>query len=329
MDDSHNQDQPLRITVPITDEEHAHSRNGSLDQLLDRRLIGVDDNGAPPPSESLAPEPVHGVAFRDSAPHRHHVQSLYGPPPHRDNISPMDEESPQPFLAPEEPHQRTRDGYAPVQRLPQLWCPFWLHKLVLAAFVVTFALLLAGCLVVWYMTKDDNGFAVAKSTSHLTWTYAPTAVLVIVVGLWRQVDYHCKALTPWAELRKGYVTASRSILLDYISPLQISAFAKASQNGHWAVLASIFAFALLKLMVSQPTLLRNLSGLTSSDHFRHGAIYGVPHEYIRHQCLGGAIANRANLAMVLSIWLFSSDRLDTGGDIRGPEICRLSRPRQY
>jgi hypothetical protein len=305
MDDSYGHDQVLRITVPITDEEHAHSRNGSLDRLLDHNPIGVDDNGAPPP-ESLAPEPVHGVAFRDGAPHQHHVQSLYDPPSRLDNVSPINEEPPQPFISPEEPHQRTRAGYAPVQQLPQLWRPFWLHELVLAAFVVTFALLLAGCLVIWHMTKVDNGFAIAKSTSHLTWTYAPTAVLVILVGLWRQVDYHCKALTPWAELRKGPVTASRSILLDYTSPLQISAFVKASQNGHWAVLASIFAFALLKLMVSQRTCLRDLSRLTSSDHFRYGAIYGVSHECIRHQCLGGTITNRANLAMAPSIWLCSS-----------------------
>ncbi|KAI1745530.1 hypothetical protein F4680DRAFT_465470 [Xylaria scruposa] len=53
----------------------------------------------------------------------------------------------------------------------------------------------------------------------------------------------------------------KSILLDYISPLQITSAYKAFRNGHWAVSASITGFAILKaaivvstaLLVSSPT----------------------------------------------------------------------------
>jgi hypothetical protein len=256
-DDDDGRALAFRLNVPITDEERSHSRDGSLDRLLDSRPASASHNSSPRrESDTLPPEPVYQPDYRESPLHQHQeipVQPLYDPPIHPDHVFPVEEEPRQHFPQLEQPISRTPAGYAQLQRTPKLWRPFWLRELVLAAFILAYALLLAALLVLWYYAKDDNGFKVARSTKHEAWTYAPTAVLVIVVALWRQVDYHCKALMPWAELRKGPVTASQSLLLDYTSPDQFRAFLKASRNGHWAVLASIAAFAILKLMVSQLT----------------------------------------------------------------------------
>ena len=131
-----------------------------------------------------------------------------------------------------------------------MWRPLWLRKWVLAIFAILFAVLLVALLVVRYYVHRDQGLAVAQSTSHYVWTYLPTTVLVVLVALWRPVDYYCKSLTPWAELWKLPTTASKSVLLDYISPFQILSCIRALSHGHWAVFASIVAFFILKLMVS-------------------------------------------------------------------------------
>lgn len=156
--------------------------------------------------------------------------------------------------------QRRRAGYVAVDGASKsLWVPFWLSKIVLICFLLLFAALLTALLLVWNSNIQRNGFYVADSTSPYTWTYGPTAVLVIVISLWRMVDYHCKTLTPWSELRNGPVVASKSIRLDYLSPLQFLSLLKALANGHFAVVATIVGFFLLKIIVSPLVLLLLMS----------------------------------------------------------------------
>lgn len=143
-----------------------------------------------------------------------------------------------------------RAGYAPIHGPSELWLPFWLSKIVLICILLLFVSLLTGLLLVWYADLQRNGFHVGASTSSYSWTYGPTAVLVILVGLWRMVDFYCKSLTPWDELRSGPVVASRSLLLDYLSPLQLSSLLKALGNGHVAVMSTIMGFIILKTLVS-------------------------------------------------------------------------------
>lgn len=151
-------------------------------------------------------------------------------------------------------HDETNYGghYAPIHGPSQLWLPFWLSKPVLICFLLLFASLLIALILVYYANLQRNGFHVAASTSPYSWTYGPTAVLVILVGLWRMVDFYCKSLTPWDELRHGPVVASRSLLLDYLSPLQLSSLLKALGNGHVAVMSTIMGFIILKTLVSPP-----------------------------------------------------------------------------
>lgn len=131
-----------------------------------------------------------------------------------------------------------------------LWTPFWLRKGTLIAFVVLYVLLLASVAVLWRTARDNEGFTPRISTNHYTWTYGPTAVFIIVVSLWRQVEYHCKSLAPRHEMRQG-AEASRSLLLDYVSPFQFTTLWLAVRHGTVSVIAAIIAFACLKLIVSQ------------------------------------------------------------------------------
>jgi hypothetical protein len=138
----------------------------------------------------------------------------------------------------------------------RLWSPFWLRKGTLTAFIVLYVLLLMSVVLLWRISRDHDGFTPHISTNHYTWTYGPTAVLTVFVSLWRQTEYHCKVLAPWHEMKQG-ANASRSLLLDYVSPIQFTSLWLAFKHRTTSVIAAIIGFACLKLVV-------RLSGLVPS-----------------------------------------------------------------
>ncbi|KAL2421635.1 hypothetical protein ABEF95_007855 [Exophiala dermatitidis] len=130
--------------------------------------------------------------------------------------------------------------------------PLWLRTGFLVLTLLLFGALVSALLLLLFLSRKEDGLALL-TTNHFSWTYGPTAVLIFIVAIWRQIDFHCKALTPWSELRQGNAQASKSILLDYISPLQVVSFYTALRNKHIAVVASISGFFCLKLITLAST----------------------------------------------------------------------------
>lgn len=60
---------------------------------------------------------------------------------------------------------------------------------------------------------------------------------------------------PWIELQKGPEPAEKTLLLDYISPLEILTTVKAFKNRHWLVLATQASFNLTKIVIIASTAL--------------------------------------------------------------------------
>ena len=69
----------------------------------------------------------------------------------------------------------------------------WTHPIVLLAFVATFACTLAAVVILHHLSQRENGFNIGRSTGSYTWKYGPTAVLTVVIALWRQVDIATKS----------------------------------------------------------------------------------------------------------------------------------------
>lgn len=129
------------------------------------------------------------------------------------------------------------------------WTPIWLHRRSLFAFAALFVCLAVSLIVLWVVDNASGGFALVLSTYHYAWTYGPTAILICVLALWRQVDYHCKLMQPWQELKKGQADAERSMLLDYLSPMHFMSFVRAVRYRHAPVAASIAGFIVLKVII--------------------------------------------------------------------------------
>lgn len=136
----------------------------------------------------------------------------------------------------------------------QYWEPFWCARSLLAGLSLLFVVLLATLLALLETCRSANGLKAANSI-HYVYTYAPTAILILLSATWRQIDFHCKQLIPWNILHKGESSAEASILLDYVSPLQIKSFIRALKNRHWPVACTIAAFAILKVLTVASTAL--------------------------------------------------------------------------
>ena len=129
------------------------------------------------------------------------------------------------------------------------WQPIWTKNAVLVLFTILFAALATALIVMWRVNASEDGFALTASRNPLSWKYGPTAILVVVLSLWRQVDYCCKTMQPWQHLWSSPSPASESIMMDYLSPLNIKSFARAIRLRHHPVVASIAGFALLKVVI--------------------------------------------------------------------------------
>lgn len=139
------------------------------------------------------------------------------------------------------------------------WMPIWLRRRSLFALATLFASMAASLIVLWAVNNSSHGFRPLLSTNHYAWTYGPTAILVCVLALWRQVDYYCKLVQPWQDLSKGEVDAKCSMLLDHLSPMLVSGMVQAIGHRHGFFAVSIPGFGILKVIILLSTGLLTLT----------------------------------------------------------------------
>ncbi|KAI1271663.1 hypothetical protein F5Y07DRAFT_382289 [Xylaria sp. FL0933] len=151
---------------------------------------------------------------------------------------------------------------------PGSWRPLWLQVPVLIAFTFLFLLFAVGLILIWHFANHYKGIPLTLTTNHYAWTYGPTAILTIVVSLWRRVNYCTMVNQPWQELHNGPQDATKTVLLGYIWPLQITSFIAALKHRHLAVAISIFIFSLLKLVMVISTTLFVLETVSLSQEVR-------------------------------------------------------------
>lgn len=158
---------------------------------------------------------------------------------------------------------------APIQPLsqPKYWQPRWLRRSALVVLGFLMAGCVAGLLVTCWYADEHNGYHIANPNDHYAWTYGPTAVMVLIVALWRQVDYNAKLLHPWHALRNGPAMPHSSILMDYISPFQLVSFYTALKRAHIPIVLTITAFFLSKLTTIAATGLFQVRQHNFDDRF--------------------------------------------------------------
>jgi hypothetical protein len=74
-------------------------------------------------------------------------------------------------------------------------------------------------------------------------------VLTILAAFWEQVVYRTKQLMPWRVMAIGPQPASKSVLLDYVSSMDLTSLYHSIRNSHTAVTLAITASFMIKAVI--------------------------------------------------------------------------------
>ncbi|OQE24105.1 hypothetical protein PENFLA_c010G01323 [Penicillium flavigenum] len=138
------------------------------------------------------------------------------------------------------------------------WQPSYLRRRVLIIFVITFCGVIAALEALNHVSQVHDGLASSDESRHYLWTYGPTATFTIIATLWSRVEFQVKQRAPWKSMAEKAVEARESVVLDYVSEMQVTSMAKAIRNRHFDVAAGIACSILLRLLVILSTALFSL-----------------------------------------------------------------------
>lgn len=67
--------------------------------------------------------------------------------------------------------------------------PLFTRRWILLCFAILWILIVISLQVIYSVSQKQQGLATPNQKLRLVWTYGPTAILVLVTVMWRQVDY--------------------------------------------------------------------------------------------------------------------------------------------
>lgn len=156
----------------------------------------------------------------------------------------------------------------------------YVTKKALAAFLITFLALAAGIQLMLFFSKRNRGLAGDKNDLHrVLWTYGPTAVLTLVASFWTCVESQTKTIAPWIKMTRGFTTARQSLLLDYLSQIQLFSITTAIRNKDHTVAAITFISVLVKVLL---VLSASLCSLSPTEAVRSQASLILKSEFVNN-----------------------------------------------
>lgn len=135
----------------------------------------------------------------------------------------------------------------------RLWTPWSLRIWTLIALVCFFSLSIATLEILSYVSKHQSGVSKQSQSMRYLWTYGPCAVFFLVAAIWHQIKYRTQQLMPWRTMAGGPAAASHSLLLDYISPWNITSFFKSLRTGHLGITLVLLGSLLIKVVIIAST----------------------------------------------------------------------------
>lgn len=146
------------------------------------------------------------------------------------------------------------------------WRPFYLRRWVLALFLFAFCGIIGALEALKEVSRVNDGLASSVQSMRYTWTYGPVAILTIFAAVWTRVEFQAKQSAPWRHMCEEPATAEKSVLLEYVSPLQPVALVRAIKNQHYLAVAAIVCSILLRLLIVFSTGLFSLQEVPIGSH---------------------------------------------------------------
>ncbi|KAI1080438.1 hypothetical protein F5B20DRAFT_570288 [Whalleya microplaca] len=128
-----------------------------------------------------------------------------------------------------------------------MWNSIWLRAYVFISFAIVFSMMLLATALLYNFSDIYQGISAQDASRQYGWRYGPTALLVVILSIWNQIDFATRTLAAWKELKAGPAGAEKTVLMDYVSPLVITVLWKSIKARHWAVMMSIFGTFFIQL----------------------------------------------------------------------------------
>ncbi|KAL7625202.1 hypothetical protein AAE478_004417 [Parahypoxylon ruwenzoriense] len=144
------------------------------------------------------------------------------------------------------------------------WRPPYLQRRLLSALLLAFVVLITSIQILLSISRKNQGLTTSQDNIHYIWTYGPTAILSLILGVWNRVDFQAKMAAPWLNMSRGYASARRTLLLDYVSMLPPIALGNAIRNRDWLVACTTSVSLLLPVTIVVSTGLISLSSVRIS-----------------------------------------------------------------
>ncbi|KAI0530112.1 hypothetical protein GGR58DRAFT_494607 [Xylaria digitata] len=148
------------------------------------------------------------------------------------------------------------------------WRPLYLRRAVLLGFITVFILGIITIEILLAISNKYNGIGTSDVALSYLWTFGPTAFLTGLAALWARAEYQSKLAAPWMRLSQDAIPASRSLLLDYISPFSIFTITRSWRNRDYIVFITVIVSTIIKILITLSSALITLS-LTSVTRNSH------------------------------------------------------------
>ncbi|KAH7110092.1 hypothetical protein B0J11DRAFT_207980 [Dendryphion nanum] len=129
------------------------------------------------------------------------------------------------------------------------WIPRSLRRLVLVCYGLLFVLMGVEIGVLHHLSNRNQGLTIPDNKYRLVWIYSPSALFITISGCWFLTESNAKRLAPWRAMAKRPTSAAGSLLLDYISPLQIVTLYKSLKNRDFEVWLAVAVSFCLNLLI--------------------------------------------------------------------------------
>ena len=134
--------------------------------------------------------------------------------------------------------------------LPKEWKPIMLQKgpgMLMVLSCATLVGLLEGFDVI---ARHRRGFDAENKTSVQLARYLPTVAVIILGFAWKSLVQDLKLVTPFSAMSSNWSESRKSVLLDYIDPLEAKSVWTSFRYRHWAMSLSLLVGLLCGILVS-------------------------------------------------------------------------------
>ncbi|KAJ5210731.1 Protein of unknown function DUF3433 [Penicillium cf. griseofulvum] len=111
------------------------------------------------------------------------------------------------------------------------WRPSYLQRRVLIVFVITFCGVIATLETLNHVFKVHDGIGFSVESRYYLWTYGPTAIFTAIATFWSRVEFQVKQRVLWKSMAEKPGEAMESMLLGYVSEIQLASTVKAIQTS--------------------------------------------------------------------------------------------------